>query len=278
MDRCNLYNYRFLISSCFLQGYDKLSQVFDRVDIMVRGGGNGIGSFRNHSCPGYISHDLCTWQMASDTRFCTLTHLYFNGGTTLKISSPYSESTRSNLNHCILSILVEIFMKTTFTCVVEDTKLLCSLSQSRVCIVADGAVAHGRKHDRKRKLQLRRKVIHQFPILVSLDSIGFLSKKHPCLHRLTKWIYGRVRHLACVYKDLVPIDRVRFRISHGRKKDSPCVGFLNDAADDSRSPVCVITERTAAFHYFYGMLRTEGDTSQTINALSVITEDHFLVL
>ena len=93
VDRCNLYNYRFLISSCFLQGYDKLSQVFDRVDIMVRGGGNGISSFRNHPCPGYISHDLCTWQMASDTRFCTLTHLYFNGGTTLKISSPYSEST-----------------------------------------------------------------------------------------------------------------------------------------------------------------------------------------
>src|SRR5574344_1648648 len=111
-------------------------------------------------------------------------------------------------------------MKTTSTCVVEDTKLLCSLSQSRVCIVADGAVAHGRKHDRKRKLQLRRKVIHQFPILVSLDSIGFLSKKHPCLHRLTKWIDGRVRHLACVYKDLVPIDRVRFRITHGGKKDS----------------------------------------------------------
>ena len=96
---------------------------------MVRRWRHSIRALRNHSCPGDISHDLCSWKMTTDSRLCSLAHLDLNGGSSFKIASPDSESTGSHLDYGVASIFVEILMESTLSCVVEGADFFRSLSQ-----------------------------------------------------------------------------------------------------------------------------------------------------
>ena len=85
---------------------------------MVRGRGDGIGSFRNHPGTGDIPDNFCAGQMAADTGFCTLPHFDFNGGTCFQIVGMDAKTAGSHLYNGILPIAVKIFMQTAFSGVI----------------------------------------------------------------------------------------------------------------------------------------------------------------
>ena len=123
---------------------------------MVRGRGDSIGSFRNHPGTGDIPDNFCAGQVAADTGFCTLPHLDLNGCPCLQIVGIDAKTAGSHLHDGILPIAVKIFMQTAFAGVIENPQFRGCQCERLMCVVADGAIAHGRKHDRHRQFQLRR--------------------------------------------------------------------------------------------------------------------------
>ena len=87
-------------------------------------GGNGVGTFGNHSGFRHITHDFGARKMTADTGFCTLTHFDFNGGAGFQIILMYTKSARSNLNYCVFAVAVKIFVESAFTGVVKNTQFL----------------------------------------------------------------------------------------------------------------------------------------------------------
>lgn len=65
----------------------------------------------------------------------------------------HTEAAGRDLHDGICAVLVEILMQTALAGVVVDAERFCGAGKAFVRIVADGAVGHGREHDRHGKLK-----------------------------------------------------------------------------------------------------------------------------
>ena len=110
---------------------------------------NSVATYGYHSRLGDVAHYLRTGEMSADTRFCALTYLDFYALACLKIIFVYAESTRSDLNYSILSVLIKVLVKSALARIVEYTQLLRGFGKRSVSIVADRTVAHCGKHYRR---------------------------------------------------------------------------------------------------------------------------------
>ena len=124
MDSRDLNDDRFCVVCSLLQRVNELSKILNRVNVMVRGRGDGITAFRYHPCPGYIADDLGAGKVSSDTGLCTLSHLDLKGCTCLEIVGVNAETSRCHLYDGVCTVLVKVLVQAAFTGVVEDTELL----------------------------------------------------------------------------------------------------------------------------------------------------------
>ena len=162
---------------------------------MMRRGRNCVGALRYHSCTGYIADNFCTRKMSSYTGLCALSHLYLYRRTGVQVFLMNAESSRRNLYYGIFAVTVKILMKSALARIVANTEFLCGSGKAFMCVIAYGAIAHCREHNRHGKLYLRRKIRLYSSVFVTLDFLRLFTEKDPCFHGLTKRIYGRVRNL-----------------------------------------------------------------------------------
>ena len=82
MHRGDLDDDRFLILRCLFQRKDELTQIFNRIYIVVRRRRNCIRALGDHTGTRNVADDLSSRQMSSDTGFCALSHfnLYRGAG------------------------------------------------------------------------------------------------------------------------------------------------------------------------------------------------------
>ena len=205
----------FLVICRFFQGIDQLPQIFDGINIVVRRGRNRICAFRHHSGAGYISYDLGPGQMATDTGFCTLSHLDLDSGSGFQILFVYAEAPGCHLNNGVFAIGIKIFVQPAFAGVIADAQFLRCFGKTGMSVVADGAVAHGGEHNRHGKFDLRRQLTFEPSFFISPDTVRLLPQEHSGFHGFAQRVNGRVRYLRRVDQNSVPINRITFRVSHG---------------------------------------------------------------
>ncbi len=165
---------------------------------MVRGGGDSVGAFGNHTGAGNIPHDFSAGQMAADAGFCALPHFDFDGGACFEIIPVNTKPARSHLNDGVFTITIKVLMQAAFTGVIVDAELRGGSGQAFVCIIADRAIAHCRKQNRHRKAELRRKLFVKISRSIKMQGRRLLPQKHTGFHRLPQGVDGRVGHLRSI--------------------------------------------------------------------------------
>ena len=195
MDGGDLDDDRLFVFRGFLQGEDELPQVLDGIDVMVGSGGDGVGALGDHAGTGNVADDLGPRQMAADTGLGTLPHLDLDGCTSVQIVRMDAEAAGSDLNDGVFAVAVEVLMQAALTGVIQNAQLCCGACQGLMGVVADGAVAHGRKHDRHGQLELRRQRTVQTAVGTPPDLPGLFAEKNTGLHWLTQRVDGGVGHL-----------------------------------------------------------------------------------
>ena len=202
----------FLYSVASLSEIHQLAQVLDGVDVVVRGRGDGVRALGNHTGAGRRPPTtFCAGQMAADAGLRALAHLDLDGRAGFQIvlvtrrsgrrpparwcagrtgKSPHAGRPRRYYNRCPAAQAAR--------------------ARRLVGVVADGAVAHRREHDRHLQLELRRSCSGRGCRPASRSILlGFLPRKTSRFHRLAQRIDGGVGDLRSVDEDLVPVDRIR---------------------------------------------------------------------
>ena len=156
--------------------------------------------------------------MSADAGFCALAHFDLDGGTGFQVILVYAEAAAGYLDDGIGTVLVKVFMQAALAGVVENTQRRCCSGQGGVRVVADGAIAHGGKHDRHREADLGREIADDLPVFIPADLIRLFTEGNMRFHRLAQRIDRRIGDLGGVDQDLVPVHRKRFGIAHGRKQ------------------------------------------------------------
>ena len=110
--------------------------------------------------------------MSPDTRLCTLTHFDLDSGSGFQILFMYAEASGGYLNNGVFAIGIKIFVQPAFASVIADAQFLRCFGKTSMSVVADGAIAHGREHNRHGKFDLRRQLTFKLPAFISLDAIG----------------------------------------------------------------------------------------------------------
>ena len=124
MYRRYLYDDRLLPVGGFLQRENKLAEILDGIDIVVRSRGNSVSALGYHTGPGYFFVYLHTWEVSADTRLSTLTHLYLDSGAGVEVLLEHAETSGSYLAYRVGAVLVEILVQTAFAGVVVGSQLL----------------------------------------------------------------------------------------------------------------------------------------------------------
>ena len=86
--------------------------------------------------------------MAADSGLGALSHLDFDRRAGVQIRLMDAEAAGGHLHDGIRAVLVKVLVQTALAGVVENAQLGRGAGQRRVRVVADGAVAHRRKHNR----------------------------------------------------------------------------------------------------------------------------------
>lgn len=181
-----------------------------------------------------------------------------------------AKASGGDLNHGVRTVAVEVLVKSALAGIVENPQLGRGARQRSVRVIAYGAVAHRREHDRHGKLDLRRERASERAVFVPFDSVGLLSEEHLCLHRLAERIDRRVCDLRCVYQDFIPVYRQRLRISHGGEEDTAASRLLVDFPYRIVLPVGVFAERAVAFNDLQRSRGAEGHTALAVHALALV--------
>ena len=142
-------------------------------------------------------------------------------------------------------------------------------------VVADGAVAHGGKHHRHAELQLGRQLTFEVAVFVPLQLLRLLSQEHPGLHGLPEGIDGGVGHLRGVDEDLIPVDRIVFRIAHGGEQHAAGKSLLVDLPDGVAFPVGVLPQTAVGFDDLQRPGGTEENAPLAVDALALVAEHQF---
>ena len=108
---------------------------------------DGIHAFGHHAGAGHIAHDFGTSQMSADPGLCALTDLDFDGRASHQVFPVHAKPAGGNLHNGICPIRIQIPVQTALTGIVIGAQCLCSPTEGRVHIVADGTVAHGCKQN-----------------------------------------------------------------------------------------------------------------------------------
>ena len=208
--------------------------------------------------------------MTADTRLCTLSHFDLDRRARLEVVAVHAEASGGDLYDRVVSVAVEILMKSALARVVEGAHFLRRACKTCVCVIADRAVGHRGKHYRQLKLELRRKRIDKVSGGVALYVLRLRAEEHSRFHRLAERIYRGICHLGCVDQYLVPIHRQRCGISHGRKENSSALCLKIHLFHELRAPVCVFAEGVCAFLDLQRAARAKRNASLAIDALRAV--------
>ena len=189
----------------------------------------------------------------------------------------HAETPRSNLNDGVFAVDVKILVKSALARIIAYPELVGGFSECGVRVVTDRAVAHRRKHYGHRQSDLRRKRSVDPAVRKSLYFRGLFAEKHASFHRFAQRIYGRVRYLRRVYKDLIEVNGLRFRIAHRRQKHAAASRLLVNLFDRVRLPVGVFAEIVPVLYYFERMRGAKRHATLTIDAFMLVG-DHYAEL
>ena len=139
MYRRYLYDDRLLPVGGFLQRENKLAEILDGIDIVVRSRGNSVSALGYHTGPGYFFVYLHTREVSADTRLSTLTHLYLDSGAGVEVLLEHAETSGSYLAYRVGAVLVEILVQTAFAGVVVGSQLLSRSRKGLMRVLRNGA-------------------------------------------------------------------------------------------------------------------------------------------
>ena len=128
---------RLFVLGRFLEREHQLAQVLDRVNIMVRGGGDGVRALGDHTGAGDVRADLVAGQMAADARLCTLAHLDLDGGACFQVILMYAEAAGCDLYNGVRAVLVKVLMQAALAGVVVGAERAGRAGKRLVRIVGD---------------------------------------------------------------------------------------------------------------------------------------------
>ena len=177
MDRRHLHNDGLLAVGRFLERIDQLPQVFNRIDVVVRRRRDGVRSFRNHPRARDVTNDLCAGQMAADPGLCALAHFDLDGGAGVQIVFIHAEPSGRHLHNGVRAVAVKVLMQSAFARVIQDSECFGCRGKRCVRVVADGAVAHGGKHHRHGKRELRLQIRQQLSVCAAPQHVRLFAQK-----------------------------------------------------------------------------------------------------
>ncbi len=161
------------------------------------------------------------------------------------------KTSRRTLNDRSVFVRQKVFMEAAFAAIEICTEFFRRHCEAFLRVEADGAERHCGKHNRRLQFELRREMDGQLAFRVpnstavrrrlsgttQFNPFRFASDKHARLHRFAQRVDRRVRHLRRVQKHMVPVNRIRFRSPHSRKKDASRVGLFENFLNVPRLPV-----------------------------------------
>ena len=207
--------------------------------------GYGVRAFGNHPGPRHIAHDFRARQVSPDSRLGALAHLDLNGNAGLEIPLVHAEAPGGDLHHRVRTVAIQVLMQPAFSGVIKDSQLFGRPRQRFVGVVADGAIAHSRKHHRHGKRHVRGHFAYNPTLIVALYGTRRTPQRHARLHGFAQRIDGRIGDLRGVNQELVPIHRLRSGRAHGGKKHTACRRLFVRLLHQGRRPVG--TARAQAF-------------------------------
>ena len=274
VDGGDLDDHRLPVPRRLFERKDQLPEVLDRIDVVMRGGGDRVGTLRDHPGTRDVADDLRAGQMPADAGFRALSHFDLDRRAGVEIILVHAEAPRRDLYDGILSVNVEVLVKSALSRVVEDSQFGRGAGERGVGVITDRTVTHRREHHRHRKFDLRRERAVDLPVRRPRHLFGLLAEEDARLHRLAERVDRGVGHLRRVDQDLVPIDRKRLRVSHRGEQDAPAGRLFVDLPDRVVLPVRVLAERAVAFDDFQRPRRAERDASLTVDALGLVAYHH----
>ena len=237
--RRDLHDDGLFVTRRLFQRIDELAEVFDRIDVVMRRGRNGVHPLRDHAGGGNGVGDLAAGQVPADARLRALPHLDLDRSRGLEIVFKYPEPARRDLHDGVLSVFIEIFMQAAFARVVIDAEFFRRPRERFVRVVGDRAVTHGGEHDGNAQFELRGQGVFEFPIFVAFEFRRLFAEVHRRFHRLAQRVDGRVCYLRRVDEHFVPIHGVRLGRAHGREQNAARASLAVHFVDGLVVPVPV---------------------------------------
>ena len=258
-----------------LQGKHQLAQILNRVDVVMGRRGNGVGALRDHSGLGHVPYDLCPGQVTADAGLGALAHFDFNGSTRLQVVLVDAEPAGSHLNDGVGPILVKVLMESALAGVVVNAQLLGRPGETLVGVVADGAVAHGGKHQGRGKFQLGRQIGDDVSLAVPANVRGLAAQKRLGLHGFPKGIDGGVGHLGRVDEYLIPVDGIGLGVAHGGEQHPAAVCLQIHFPNGLVGPVVVFLIGVVGLDDLQRPGGTQSDTPVAVDALAFVGKHLF---
>ena len=232
--------------------------------------GDGVRAQGDHAGPGHVLAHLFTGQMAADARLCALAHFDLDGRAGVEIPLVDAEAARGHLDDGVGAVGVEILVEAAFAGVVVNAEALRRPGQGEMGVVADSAVGHGGKQDRRFQPQGGRQIVDQTAAAVALHRHFPLSQIHPGLHRFAQRIDGGVRHLGGVDKQMIPVNGVGLRVAHGREQRAAAAGLTVKLLHRLHRPVGVGTILVAVFNDLQRMGRADAHAALAVHAVGAV--------
>ena len=177
-----------------------------------------------------------------------------------------AETSGSDLDDGIFTITVKILVETAFAGIVKDSQFCGCQGKGFVGIVADGTIAHGRKHNGHGKIQLGRKLAVQLSFCIAAYSLWLFSQIGSGFHWFPQRINGGICYLGGIDQYFIPVNGEGLGIAHRRKKNAPAVCLFIDLFDRTALPVGVFPERTVGFYDLQRSGWTEGNAPLAVYA------------
>ena len=161
-----------------LQVEDKLSQVLDRVNIVMRRRRNKRDSRNRMTCLRNNLVHLITRQLTTLTRLCTLCNLNLNFFGIHQIFSGHTKTTWSNLlglateRDTVIGFAKAFIVFATFTRITTCTQFIHSKRQSLVCLFADCTKRHGTCYKMLHNVVNRFNLIYRYWVTLKFKEIA----------------------------------------------------------------------------------------------------------
>jgi hypothetical protein len=261
----------------FLDRENQLPQILDGIDVVVRRRAQGVGPLGNHAGFADLGVDLLGRQVAADAGLGSLPDLDLDRRREVQVVHVHAEPAAGDLDDHVARIRPEILVQAALAAVGEGADDVRRLGQGQRCVVADRAVAHGRKHDRNFEPQLRRQLRRQADLAVAVavkfEPVGFAAEVGRQLHRFPQRVDRRVGDLTGVQEHVVPEDRQGLVVAHAREENAARFGLLVDGPDTVGGPVGVGPELQRRRLDADGLRRAKRGATVAAHASLAVGED-----